>query len=175
MKKVTILGLATVNFPLEGEIWTVNDGYKLIDYDAVITKLFVMHKQVKRSNGEPYFNWEEMREYADKYEFEIIALHNIPIEKTKYPYQEIVDYFSTDYFTSTFCYMIAYAMFEGFTGITFTGINFFQGVSDTRDDLLERCGLEYWIGRAEQAGITVTIDGGNLLTTRTGEPYAING
>lgn len=175
MKSVTILGFATDDFPVSGEIWSVNDGHKVFDWGGKIDKLFIMHLQVKKKNGQYYFNWEELQEYKDKYKFEVIALHDIPVTHTPYPYKEIKDEFKTEYFASTFCYMVAYAMLHGYERINLAGMNFYHGVSDIADDMWERCGLEYWAGRAEQSGIGVRVLGGDLLQTREGKPYAIDG
>lgn len=135
-----------------------------------------MHKQVI-DKGKPVFDWAQINEMSEKFGFEIILLHDIPeIKKsTKYPYKEIVDYFGTDYFCSSLDYMIAYALYEGYDQIDI-GFKFFLGDVDFTDSLWEKCGCEYWLGRAQGAGVKVkTLEGSNIFMTRTGEPYAING
>lgn len=86
-------------------------------------------------------------------------------------------YFKTDYFASSFDYMVAYALLMGYKKIDFYDTGFVAKVSDKTDDFWERCGLEYWIGRANGMGVETYIDKScyNLLNTRTGLRYAFDG
>ena len=135
-----------------------------------------MHKQVIEK-GKPVFDWDDINKVSKKFGFEIILLHDIPeIEKfTKYPYKEIVEEFGTEYFCSTIDYMIAYALYKGYGEIDI-GFHFLLGDVDFTDSLWEKCGVEYWLGRAEGMGVKIrNLKGSNIFITRTGESYAING
>ena len=175
MKEVIILhhGDGWELCPFDAETWVCNRAYRKSDR---VDKLFLMHKQV-RENDIPLFDWQEINNEAEKRGFSVLALHDVPIKRAmKYPYAAITKGFKTNYFTSSGCYMIAYAIFQGYEKIRLYGVSFFEGVSDIEDDFYERCGVEYWIGRASGCGVIVEIEPhSNLLQTRTGKPYAEDG
>ena len=119
-----------------------------------------------------------MQSASEKCGFKIVSRHDIPELKSpeKYPFDKICRHFKTTYFASTHCYMIAYALYYGYERISLYGFDFVKDVSKTEDDLWERCGTEYWIGRAEGMGVDVrTILPSSLLQTKDGIPYALNG
>ncbi len=91
-----------------------------------------------------------------------------PYADIKYPIQEILDKYGSKYFTNTISYMIALAMYEGFEKIRMYGVDApFGGVY-----FLEKSGIEYWTGRAQQAGIKVEIcEGSHVCRTKTGQLY----
>jgi hypothetical protein len=170
--KVIIDGIKRKQY--DGELWVFNNVYKF--FDGQIDRLYIMHKQVE-VKYKPFFNWNEINEYSDKYGFEIILLHDIPEikESTKYPYKLITKYFRREYYCSTLDYMIAHALYEGFDEIELC-FKFFLGDVDFTDSLWEKCGVNYWLGRAEGMGVKVIVPyGSNAFETRTGEPYAIKG
>ena len=76
---------------------------------------------------------------------------DIPMSE-KFPLDEIVKHFGSRYFLCTFSYEIAYAIYLGFKEVHFYGINMMGG-----DDYIQKWNMEYWLGRAEQAGIKVVI------------------
>ena len=158
--------------PFDAETWVTNQGFKRSNR---VDRLFLMHKQVY-ADGRQLFDWHDINRQSVEKKFEVISLHDISeLNSNLYPYKKIVKKFSTDYFTSSTTYMIAFAMYYGYTKIRLYGMNFFYGISDEKEDFNERCGVEYWIGRCHQANIEVDIHKGNLMTTATGKPYAING
>ena len=163
--------------PFDTEIWTCNTIYRKIYRHAKgkVDKLFIMHRQVIQPNGAEVFNWEHITGMMFRHSFEVVALHDIPMETTPYPYDDIVDYFGTEYIASSHSYMLVYALYHGYTKVHIYGTHFYPGISTSADDLYERCGLEYWIGRANGMGVEVEVHGGDLLITSTGEPYAIHG
>jgi hypothetical protein len=59
------------------------------------------------------------------------------------------------YFTSTFAYQIALAIYEEFEEIGLWGAPFFIG--SPREQTVERACLEYWLGLAAGKGIKITI------------------
>lgn len=63
------------------------------------------------------------------------------------------------YFTCTFAYQIALAMALGFDEIGLYGINLTNG----REGVVERACVEYWLGKAEGVGLTVTLPPGHVL------------
>lgn len=81
-----------------------------------------------------------------------------------FPLQEIIDFFKTDYFCSSFAYMLALAAYEGFEEIRLDGINLGYG----RERLVERGNLEYWIGLLQGQGYQIRLPEGCQLCTH---PY----
>jgi hypothetical protein len=69
-----------------------------------------------------------------------------------YPKKEIEDKYGSKYFLCSMSYMVALAMYMGYEEIEFFEINMLMD-----DDLVQKSNLEYWIGRAEGAGIKVII------------------
>lgn len=157
---------------LEGEVWGCNTAYKRVR----LTKLFVMHMQVYE-NGVPVFDWDDMDNVCQQKNIEIISLHPNPkLRITRYPINLIMDFFETEYFASSLDYMIAYALHQDYKELRLWGWHFTPTVSDVTDDFWERCGAEYWIGRAQGAGVKIHLSSNcSLLTTRTGKPYAWQG
>ena len=176
MKTVAIVG-SGVPFQTEkyNEVWANNNAYLSFAFRQ-LNKLFIMHKQHKK-RGELVYDWGDIAIKAKQNGFQVITLHDIlelP-DRVAYPYEEIVRMFDTDYFASTICYQIAYALYQGFSTIGFYNLGHFSGVSDETDDLNERCGEEYWIGRASQLASVYVDKTCDYLTTTTGLPYAIKG
>lgn len=66
-----------------------------------------------------------------------------------YPYEEVCDFFHTNFFSNSFCYMMAYALYEGYQDISLYGFNFALA-KEYRDEFP---GFHYWLGRAEERGI----------------------
>ena len=163
---VIILGTgpSRVNCPWDGEVWAVNNAYEQWT-GKKIDKIFVVHKQAYWDKGAPIFNWEEM----NKTGAEIISLwENKGLNAIPYPYYEIKDFFQIDYFSNTFCYMIAYALYKDYKTIRLSGCD----MSEYGEVSLEKGGVEFWIGIARGRGAKIVIDEGSmLLKTLTGRPY----
>lgn len=73
----------------------------------------------------------------------------------RYPYDEICDHFQTNYFSNSLCYMLAYALWEGYEDISLYGFNFILS-DEYRDEL--PC-VHFWLGIACGMGL---IPGKNL-------------
>ena len=92
----------------------------------------------------------------------------IGVLATVYPIDEVIRKFGRAYFANTVCYMIAYAMYMGIKKMNLYGIDHLTWQSY----IVERCGVEYWLGRAEQSGIEIDIaEGSALLKTLDGKLY----
>ena len=79
----------------------------------------------------------------------------------EFPIQAAVERFKRIYFTESVSYALAWAIMIGVSKITFIGCDY-DGVRPA-----ERAGCEYWIGRAEAAGIEIDVCAGSTLL-RTG-------
>jgi len=76
--------------------------------------------------------------------------------QSKFPLEEIIDYFKTDYFANTICYMIALAIYEGVEKIDFYGVNM-NGPNEIYS--IERACVEFWVGLAIGKGLEINIYG----------------
>ena len=140
------------------EVWTVNDAgaeknFKHKD-KLKIDKVF------RFDDTDPKF-LAEMRQQAPIVSFREYA-------DIKYPIKERQEKYKTNYFSNTISYMIAYAMYTGVKQLRFYGVDApYGGIYET-----ERSGIEYWLGRAEHAGVKV-IPGpsSHLLLTMSGNLY----
>jgi len=93
---------------------------------------------------------------AEELGIQLVSLQEHPdISKNivAYPYKEIVDTFRTDYFSNTIDYMLAYAIWEGYTHIDLYGINMAIG----SEMEWEKPGCDFWTGMALGRGIRVNI------------------
>ena len=91
-----------------------------------------------------------------------------PYADIEYPLDDIIAKFHTCYFTNSVCYMIAYAMFCEIPLIRLYGVDASYGGIYA----LERSGIEYWIGRAQERGIEFQVSqGSHLLKNLTGKMY----
>lgn len=158
-KSVTLLGggksLALCLYDTD-EIWTCNNLYRKVKR---ITKLFICHQQVYKS-GVAHYDWKEMSEFSNRRGFGIITTHKIKGLKTqRYPLNNIMSKFQTDYFTDSVCYLLAYALYKGFNHLKLFGIDMLD--EDNYTD--ERGGVEYWLGVATGLGCNIEISEGSAL------------
>ena len=81
-------------------------------------------------------------------------------QSVAYPLAEVAFDHGRPYYAETVCYAVAWAIHIGVKAIAFAGCDY------TQVRPAERAGLEYWIGRAEEAGIEVSVlPGSTLLST----------
>lgn len=165
MKRVALVGFnsKTMSFhksaPDGCEIWSLNHAWK---YDIPrVDRLFEIHKPEHRKNSnkitKQHDDWLQERHSFPIYT--IPKLDYIPASKA-YPYEQVVDKFCggllagdkvQKVFTSTFDYMMALAIYEGFDEIYIYGFAM-DGDSEYR---FQRDGLAYWFGFATAKGIKV--------------------
>ena len=162
MRDVIILGKAGSGqlCPFDAEeIWAVNDTGNMKEFEGKrIDKAFAFDPlpedivQKIKASGVPIVSWQP---YAD----------------IEYPLKKIAAEFGSEYFTNTVSYMLAYALFVGVSRISLYGID---AVASGGIYAMEKSGLEYWIGRAQGAGLKVEVSqGSHLLRTITNEVYGI--
>lgn len=76
----------------------------------------------------------------------------------RYPIEQILKAYDRHFFTCTFAYQLALALWLGFREIGLWGCGLQYGTA--RERLVEKPCLDYWIGRAEGMGVTITEDSG---------------
>jgi len=148
-KKVAIVGCgrtrdkAPYDDP-EWEIWGLNE----IDQERA-DRWFELHPMDVQSQYE--LNW--LKEC--KKPVYLIELTDLVPQGVRYPIEKVLSAKGArDYFTSTFAYQVALAIYEGFEEIGLWGVPFFRG--SPREQTVERMCLEWWLGLAEGKGIKVT-------------------
>lgn len=136
-----------------------------------LDKIFLAHTQCWDVDGDALFNWDELNYLADK-GVEIINTHRVKgLKATMYPLKTILKRFKRDYFSDTLAYMLAYAIYKGYTKVYFPGCD----MHTASEYMQEKGGIEYWMGRAEERGIELVLcEGSSLLKTATGHPYGTN-
>ena len=137
------------------EVWGVNDIgsdpkfegkkiHKIFRFDPTDSRLLAEMKAIA-----PIVSWQ--------------SYHDI-----RYPLDKILKEFNTEYISNTISYMIAYAIYTGVKQLRLYGVDApYGGIYE-----IERSGIEYWIGRAEERGLRVVVSkGSHLLRTITGSIY----
>ena len=153
--KVNIIGLGSnwKHAPEEGETWSVPG----IVLKRSVSLIFSMH---------PLDLWLETASYGEEVIEKIneLGISVISVElndrlpnSTLFP----IDEMQKDYFTSSFAYMIAYAIHKGVTSIHLYGVPLVL-----KDEYREqRACIEFWLGMATGKGIEIVIYGGTSLFT----------
>ena len=166
MKPVALVGFQQATMrqhlsaPEDAEIWTLN--YAWCHRIPKINRLFEIHAPDDRMNGE-----EISKEHDDwlqeRHMFPIYTLpgtyEKIP-SSVAYPWDEVTERFCghllvedkvLKVFTSTFDYMIALALFEGFNPIYLYGF----AMAGDREHGYQRDGFCYWSGYGNAMGVDV--------------------
>jgi hypothetical protein len=95
---------------------------------------------------------------------------NIPyIDLSNYPINLVIAFFETDYFSNTIDYMIALAVYEGYTELDLYGVN----MARESEYYYEKPGVDYWCGQAMGRGIKVRRYGelSTVMRTNDGKLY----
>ncbi len=182
MKEVIILGTAPsrVDCPFDCETWGVNGVYTIEPVNMAQGKPFRLDKlfitDVTFSpQGNLHFDICAMHEIKRKYKTEYITLNPISIgrlklKSTPFPWERLVAKFKTEYYTSSVCHMLAYALDLNYDKIRLYGID----MSSKQEYMQQKGGVEYWLGRAVERGCEVTISKGSaVLQTPDGVAYGL--
>lgn len=153
--KVAILGTVESwrNAPFrekDWEIWASNANNEY--WKQVSTRWFEIHQlhDLYREGWENY-KWLTKYEkpvYMAKHYSRFPTSIRFPIEKVSRGYLKV--------YSSTFCYQLALAIYEGFKTIGLFGIDFSNG--SLRERMVEWRGVLYWLGVAAGKGIKIEMD-----------------
>lgn len=163
MKDIIILGCGMTHHECtyDTEVWGVNATVRWAEKNGRLDKLFFFDDLATFSPN--VMTAEEVVECKAELittEKNVKFLKQFGREATIYPLEEILQKFKTHYFMNSIAYMIAYAMYQGdIDMISMYGIDHMNWGSYA----MERTGVEYWVGRAEGAGIKVWITPGSAL------------
>ena len=179
-KEVCILGYAEETRELvhdldsSVEIWGINMAHMFAKKNANITRWLQIHPRNWSSQGQPATGyWGRPKAhftYLKKFKGDVIMSYQEPdIPNCKvFPFARFEKKFGSDYYTSSFAYLAAMAIDEGYDKIYFYGVN----LTAMDEYIHQKAGLEYFIGYAKAKGIEVEIpDGSGLLTAPN---YGVN-
>ena len=162
-KRVAILGSATgwreAFKDTDREIWALNDMYMARDNDgamlehaAHITRWFELHGDTPITRSRRH---EDHWRIIDNLNIPVYTLHDVPVrQKVSYPIEAATAVANRAYFACTTSYQIALALSEDFTSIDLYGIC----LTSTREALVERPCVEWWLGLAEGRGVKVSVN-----------------
>lgn len=136
MKKLAIVGTATSSVHLapynnpDYEIWGLNGVYSLVDYPNItnFTRWFEVHlmkdiealsNDTKHAYGMDYMDWLQKSTIPV---YMVDRFEEVPMS-VKYPLGEILNRFPRAYFNNTISWMIALAIYEGYTDISVFGVD----------------------------------------------------
>lgn len=128
-----------------------------------------------KRNPDRYFDrhrkecWTKSNNKGERY-LRWLATNTVPIymlerfpevpASIRYPFEQVSFGMARKYFTNHAAYMIALALTEGVTHIGFFGVNYGKSVANGAADCeyaTQRGSCEYWMGRAEGAGVTLVL------------------
>ena len=180
-KEVIILGTAHTRkqCPFDCETWGVNGVYGQEQEHLAagrpfrLDKLFITDR-LWAPEGTLHFDIGRVNRFAAQYNCEIISLRRLQLGKHKikskvYPFKRIKLKFNTTYFTSSIGYMIAYALDKGYKMLKFYGVD----MVTEREYIMQKGGVEYWLGYAQGLGCQHYIaPGASLMVPPSLVPYA---
>lgn len=145
------------------ETWGVND----LVTQRNVKRGFEIHKQIWMEDEPTRLTFEKINELK----IPVMMVNHYPIFPTsvKYPLDEIIKEFGTDFFTNSIDYMIAYAIYLGVKEIDLYGVNMVLGT----EYMFERPGVNFWCAMAMGRGIKVNIYGkdSTIMRCQSGQLY----
>jgi hypothetical protein len=149
------------------EFWGINAFHRMKDpenYD----RWFQIHLP---GSGEGHIDDKDHKVFLEKRKWPIYMVRKFPEYpgSLAFPFWEVVDRCCPQhrpYFTNTIDFLVCMAIMEGFEEIALFGVDF---ISDIDDEYYKmRQSLEYYLGRADEAGIRLNIppDSALLKTDR---------
>lgn len=160
---ILAMGFTNIECPYDKEVWGVN---KVYQFAKRLDLLFFFD----HPTNEGCINWSELAQT----DVPKISMWDLPNFKnlSRYPLQDIIDHFNSRYFANSIAYMLALAIYQGYTQIEMYGVDH----SAQSEYVLAKGCVEYWIGRAQQAGIKVLLPTKSALCkTLNGRLYGIDG
>ncbi len=131
--------------PQAGENWGVND--VCLWPEMNITRIFEIHN-ISHVRDKKKESKAKIREYAAKTGTPVVTMED-------YPLDAVIDKFKIDYFGSSIDYMLALALFEGFTDFHLYGIN----MELEKEYAYQKPSGDFWLGYIMGMGGKVKIYG----------------
>jgi len=148
----------------DGFIWGVNNTHSLRDVDRIID-IHVNRLNPTEEKDKAHLEVLKENDIEAYMHSEIEGMPNVK----RYPIEEIMKEFNTDYFGSGIDYMIALAIYEGATEIHLYGVFMMKG----GEYYHQKPSVEFWAGYAMGRGIKFEVHGENteILRTHNGLMY----
>lgn len=108
--------------------------------------LYLIDIHTRHTRKPEYIEWLKSMEFRVLMQ---VSYPDIP-GSIEFPLTALQEKFGRDYYMSSFAYMVAWSIYMGYKEI-----HLFNIAMVYDDDLIQRYNFEYWLGRAEQAGIKV--------------------
>jgi hypothetical protein len=182
--RVNIIGCAPgwTEAPYDtGARWGINDNHKVVDKLDLIFDCHNLKRVMKGKERLGRRSIEEVRKHLKLVKkngipmFSTTEFKNIPNIK-RYPVEDVIKRFGSDYFASGADYAIAYAVYKGYKEIHLYGI--LMTVSDER--FHQKPSVEHWGGVAIGSGVKFRVHDSTskrrctIFKTRTGRMYGFN-
>ena len=169
MKEIVILGTGKgwEGAPEDKETWAIAKAVCKKEYKKRSDMLFCMDyvdEMTSFEKGGEYwagYTKEHFIEKVNETGAPFVTSRKYPLipQSIEFPLKEISEKFGIMYYTNTICYMIAYAMHLGVDAIDLWGVNQ-QGQMEY---IMERKGVEFWLGLAAGTGVRVEVCGPSPL------------
>jgi hypothetical protein len=139
--------------PFDGERWGVNATCLGVPVNLSFHIHDLEHPELYRITGttDKQADFEPFLSYVKMTNHPVLSMKEYPDFPSikAYPYEEVCDFFNTNFFSNSICYMLAYALFRGYKDITLYGFNFALA-NEYKDELP---GMHYWLGVANAMGL----------------------
>lgn len=158
MKKVAIIGTAPSSLYLapcnndEWELWGIGGLFRFVDVPNIknFTRWFDIHDlETIKAEPENFYEWIKNCSFSVYMQEEFAEV----LKAVEYPLDAILKTFPRKYFNSTVDYMLALAIYEGYTDIAIYGVNMAQDTEYAE----QRPSCEYWCGYCDGAKINLHI------------------
>ena len=165
MKIVQLIGTCPMNVrktpaKVEGvERWCANDPktYMRVRFPEALktwTRWFNVHSPEHIRQRHPQFmHWAKQQD-GTRHIYTRDVTPDIP-GNVVFPGPALQRHFNDSYFTHQAAWLVAFAVYEGFERIELWGYQFGEGAMTERKYAFERPCIQYWVGRARQAGVEV--------------------
>ncbi len=162
MKNIIIIGKGNGwrEAPKDGETWGVNDLF----LKCPLKLTFEMHDLLLISTDASVKRALSKAE-EDKVPVMMLDHYDQYPTSVKYPIDEIIGIYKSDYFSNSISYMIAYALYVGATKIDMYGVN----MGTQSEYVYEKGSVEFWIGMAMGLGVEVKIHGQDTALLRVSQ------
>jgi hypothetical protein len=127
-------------------------------------------KQQKQADFLPFLGYVKFKNHPV---FSVKTYEGFPSIQ-RYPYEEVCEFFGTNYFTNSICYLIAFALYKGYKEIHTYGVNFTMA-----DEYMDEIpGVAFWIAMAHSRGVRfgkefqMTAEYSQLMKHPGGKNYA---
>lgn len=142
----------------EWEIWGLNELYRYMPPNTFDRWFEIHDREYLEKDDDGKKHMEDLAKFPIPVYMQ--QVHDDIPHSVRFPIEELCDSLGSKYFTNCPAYMVAYAILLGFKEIMVVGVDMAQ----ESEYYTQRTCMEYWLGRAEGAGIKTGVpDNSDLL------------